>query len=113
MLITGARFKCACIELKTSRGLHIKDFTLTSLKLFNVFDAIYSFLNPRHSTCHPRLFTRDPRQIHSIAKHFLAWTDITYDKEILANVKGMTIDLSETPYQHYFHPTVFTQTELA
>ena len=34
-----------------------------------------------------------------VARHFSAWTNITSDKEILANVTGLKIECSEEPVQ--------------
>lgn len=46
-----------------------------------------------------------------ISQYFSAWTCITSDKEILSDVRGMTIELSESPAQHYFVQTKFNKAE--
>ena len=46
-----------------------------------------------------------------ISNYFSAWTSITSDKEILSDIKGMTIELSEMPHQHYSAQTTFTDAE--
>ena len=46
-----------------------------------------------------------------ISNHFSAWINITSDKEILSDIRGMTIELSDMPTQHYFVSTKFNSAE--
>ena len=42
-----------------------------------------------------------------VANHFVHWTNITSDKEILSNVSGGSIELTDTPTQHNFNVQKF------
>ena len=46
-----------------------------------------------------------------ISHFYPAWTVIASDKEILSDIKGMTIELSDMPLQHHFTQTKFTSAE--
>lgn len=46
-----------------------------------------------------------------ISNYISAWANITSDKEILDDICGLKIDLSETPAQNYFTPTKFNSEE--
>ncbi len=46
-----------------------------------------------------------------ISNNFSAWINITSDKEILSDIRGMTIELSDMPSQHYFVSTKFNSAE--
>ena len=48
-----------------------------------------------------------------ISNNFSAWTGITWDKEILSDIRGMAVELSELPVQHHFVPTKFNSAETA
>ena len=48
-----------------------------------------------------------------ISNNFSAWTGITSDKEILSDIRGMAVELSELPVQHHFVPTKFNSAETA
>ena len=48
-----------------------------------------------------------------ISNHFSAWTGITSDKEILSDIRGMAVELSELPVQYHFVPTKFNSAETA
>ena len=47
----------------------------------------------------------------SIATKFIAWTDITNDKEILSDVSGVSIECTETPVQHWLPSQKFDDHE--
>ena len=42
-----------------------------------------------------------------VANHFVHWTKITSDKEILSNISGVSIELTDTPIQHSFNVRKF------
>ena len=42
-----------------------------------------------------------------VANHLVHWTKITSDKEILSNVSGGSIELTDTPIQHSFNVRKF------
>ena len=46
-----------------------------------------------------------------ISNNFSAWTGITSDKEILSDIRGMAVELSELRVQHHFVPTKFNSAE--
>ena len=48
-----------------------------------------------------------------ISSHFSAWTRITSDREILSDIRGMAVELSELPVQHHFVSTKFNNAETA
>ena len=46
-----------------------------------------------------------------IANNFVAWTEITNDKEVLSDVSGIHIDCIEGPFQHWLPPQKFDDHE--
>ena len=47
----------------------------------------------------------------NVSKKFSEWKKITSDKDILSDVRGMSIECTDIPEQHYLRPPSFSQTE--
>ena len=47
----------------------------------------------------------------NVSKKFSEWKKITSDKDILSDIRGMSIECTDIPEQHYLRPPSFSQTE--